>query len=50
MDDYGGNRCQDAISEAAYASQAYFQWPSHCVAGSFDSRLDPALRVPDDAT
>ena len=26
VDDYGGSRCADAISESAYASQAYFQW------------------------
>lgn len=43
-------RCQDAVSEAAYNLQSYFQWPRHCEAGSFDARFDPYLEMPDDAT
>ena len=38
-------RCADATSRHAYELQQYFQWPSHCEAGSFDARLDPYLSL-----
>ena len=42
-------RCVDAVSSRDWDYQQYYQWASHCVAGSFDARLDPYLAPPDDA-
>ena len=42
-------RCIDAVSERDWSAQQYYQWSSHCVAGSFGARLDPYLRPPADA-
>ena len=44
------HRCQDEISTTAYAGGQYFQWPSHCVAGTEDARFDPYLHLPDHTT
>ena len=43
-------RCTDPVSERDWAFQQYYQWASHCVAGSFGARLDPFLQAPADAT
>lgn len=40
-------RCMDAISESDYSTVApYYQWPAHCVAGTFGARVDPHIQVP----
>ena len=40
------NRCLDEISSNDYAQSRYFQWPPHCVEGTFGAELDPFLHVP----
>ncbi|KAL1512253.1 hypothetical protein AB1Y20_005515 [Prymnesium parvum] len=48
VDDFNkSHRCTDAISDSAYSDNLYFQWPEHCVAGSFGARFDPYLQLPD---
>ncbi len=42
-------RCADAVSESDFQQSRYFQWPRHCVAGTFGSRFDPYLNVPERA-
>lgn len=38
------HRCMDPISVSDYETSApYYQWPRHCVAGTFGGRLDPYL-------
>ena len=37
------DRCVDAVSLADYSFGTYYQWASHCVAGTFGARLDPYL-------
>jgi len=47
------SRCVDAISEESFFRSnptAYYQWPSHCVAGTFGARFDPYLNLPNDTT
>lgn len=39
-------RCVDGISQLDYELARYFQWPDHCVRGSFGARFDARLRVP----
>lgn len=40
------NRCLDDVSSNDYAQSRYFQWPPHCVEGTFGAELDPFLHVP----
>ncbi|OUS42674.1 adenylyl cyclase, CYR [Ostreococcus tauri] len=40
------NRCVDEISSRDFEQSRYFQWPPHCVEGSFGADLDPFLHVP----
>jgi len=40
------NRCLDDVSSNDYAQSRYFQWPPHCVEGTFGVELDPFLHVP----
>ena len=44
------HRCHDRVSEDDYLRASYYQWPAHCVAGTFGARLDPYLRVPNHTT
>ena len=47
------SRCVDAISEESFFRSnptAYYQWPSHCVAGTFGARFEPYLNLPNDTT
>ena len=44
------NRCVDEISSNDYVQSRYFQWPPHCVAGTFGAELDPYLEVPPQTT
>ena len=44
------NRCVDEISTHDYQQSRYFQWPPHCVEGTFGAELDPFLQVPKGAT
>jgi len=42
------HRCRDAVSETSWDASLYYQWPIHAVAGTFDARFDPYLRLPND--
>ena len=40
------SRCTDSVSEMDFQQSRYFQWPTHCVEGSFGQKFDPYLNVP----
>jgi nicotinamidase-related amidase len=40
------NRCVDKESLWLWGQDNYFQWPDHCIQGSFGSKFDPFLGIP----
>ena len=44
------DRCVDDISSNDFEQSRYFQWPPHCVEGTFGSEFDPFLVVPEETT
>ena len=43
-------KCNDSISLRDRTITNYWQWPEHCVAGTFGARLDPYLQLPSETT
>lgn len=39
-------RCHDNVSDYDFAHDNYYQWPDHCVQGTFGQLFDPYLAVP----